>query len=205
MCNDDGYIQLHRSLLNWEWLTDGNTLVLFVFLLLSANWQDTKYRGKPIKRGQLVTTIAELSEQLNMTPKQVRTALEHLKKTGEIKTLNMARYGTLVTIEKYDFYQSEKPDKGKQRATKRANKGQIKGKQNANLPIYENKLINKEINNNILVCLEDKEFEELFLHIADEDQLTLSDELVSIPAEGISNCYNYAVGVAKNLGLWREI
>lgn len=204
-CNDDGFIQLHRSILDWEWFTDGNTFVLFVYLLLSANWQDTRYRGKEIKRGQLIVSVAELSKTLSMTNKQIRTAFEHLKKTGEIKVQNMARYGTLVTVEKYDFYQSEKVEEGKKRANKTANKGQIKGEKTASLPIYENKLNNINNNNNILVCLTDAEYEKLFSHIDEADHLGLSDELVSIPTEGINDYYNYAVGVAKNLGVWREV
>ena len=204
-CIDDGFIRLHRSLLKWEWFTDGNTLVVFVYLLLTANWQDTRYRGKEIKRGQVVVTVAELSKLLLMTTQQVRTALEHLKTTGEISTKNLTRNGTLVTIEKYDFYQSDSSKGNKQNNKQTTNKQQINNKQNENLPTYRETYKNIKNEKNILVCLTDEEFEELFSHIADEDQLALSDELVSIPAEGISNCYNYAVGVAKNLGLWRNI
>lgn len=202
-CTDDGFIRLHRSMLKWEWFTDVNTCALFVYLLLSANWQDTRYKGKTIKRGQLLVTVSQLGETLNMTPKQIRIAFEHLKKTGELKCTSWARNGTLVTVEKYDFYQSEKPTEGKQRANKRANKGQIKGKQNGSLLLTEKKLINKEINN-VYCLLSDDEVDELMSHVSQEDELELSDELLKASAEGINNPYKYAVGVAKNLGMWRD-
>ena len=67
MKNRDGYIKLHRSLLDWEWLDDTNTFKVFILLLLNAAWADSRWRGITIKRGQLVTSTAKLSELCNLS------------------------------------------------------------------------------------------------------------------------------------------
>lgn len=84
MADTNGYIKLHRSILSWEWYSDIKTRGLFIHLLLSARWEDTLCMGQVIKRGQLCTTVRELSELNGLTSKKVRTAIVHLQTTGEI-------------------------------------------------------------------------------------------------------------------------
>lgn len=128
-----GYIKLYRKFIEWEWYSDANTRAVFLHLLLTANWKDATWNGIPIKRGQRLTSVSTLNEELHMnSEKKVRVALDHLEKTGEIKRLTTKRY-TLITVENYEFYQGgdedeeETPEikgkqKGKQNDRKRANK-----------------------------------------------------------------------------------
>lgn len=55
--------------------------------------------------------------------KQVRLALDKLKRTNEIVAKGQGTY-TLVTIVNYDLYQLSDTSEGKQRASNRANEGQ---------------------------------------------------------------------------------
>ena len=48
---NDGWVKLHRQLLDWEWYTDINTKVVFLHCLIKANWEDKRWRGVVIKRG----------------------------------------------------------------------------------------------------------------------------------------------------------
>ena len=53
MLNKEGsWIKIYRSLLDWEWYDDINTCRLFIHLLLTANYEDKKWHGMVIKRGQ---------------------------------------------------------------------------------------------------------------------------------------------------------
>ena len=79
-----GFITLHRQILDWEWYKDVNTAFLFIHLLLSANFVDAMFKGKLIKRGQLVTSLSHLSTETGLSVQQTRTALSHLVSTGEI-------------------------------------------------------------------------------------------------------------------------
>lgn len=103
MC-EGNYIKLNRKILEWGWYTDTNTFKLFLHLLLSANYKDGEFLGIPIKRGQALKSISKLSAETGLTSRNIRTAVDHLKATGEI-TCQPTRYGQLITVEKYALYQ----------------------------------------------------------------------------------------------------
>ena len=102
----NGYIKLHRRMLDWEWYNDVNTKVVFLHLLLTVNIKDEKWRGEEIKRGSRVISYPILADELNLTIRQARTALEHLKTTGEVTSKATNKY-SLFTIKNYDLYQSD--------------------------------------------------------------------------------------------------
>lgn len=128
MCN--GWIKLHRKILDWEWFTSPSTLQLFIYLLLRANKEDKKWRGILIKRGQLVTSAATISEETKLSTQQVRTSLNRLKSTNEITSKTTNRF-TLVTVCKYESYQlfEETEQQAKQQALQQTNNKQITNKQ----------------------------------------------------------------------------
>ena len=68
----NGHIYIDRKILDWEWYGDINTKAVFLHLLIKACWRDTKWRGMDIKRGQLITSIPHLADELNLTEREVR-------------------------------------------------------------------------------------------------------------------------------------
>jgi len=119
----DGYIKLHRQILEWDWYNDPNTFRLFLHLLLKANHKDANWKGILIKRGQRFTSLNSLSEELKMSIKEIRTAEKKLKNTSEIEVLG-ASNGTIITICKYDYYQSSEETVGQVKGKRRASYGQ---------------------------------------------------------------------------------
>lgn len=101
---NNGWIKLHRGLLEWEWYDDINTKVLFLHLLLKANHKEKKYRGKVIKVGQVMTGRKLLSLETGLTEQQIRTSLSKLKSTNEI-TIESNVQGTIIQVVKYKEYQ----------------------------------------------------------------------------------------------------
>ena len=146
MCN--GWIKLHRKILDWEWFTSPSTLQLFIYLLLRANKENKKWRGILIKRGQLVTSVATISEETKLSTQQVRTSLNRLKSTNEITSKTTNRF-TLVTICKYESYQlyEEVEQQTKQQALQQTNNKQITNKQQQ---LKNNKNIRKNKKESIL-------------------------------------------------------
>jgi hypothetical protein len=104
---DDSFITLHRKITQWEWYTDTNTKCLFIHLLLLANHKQTKWRGETIERGQVLTGRKRLSEELNLSEKQIRVALDKLKTTDEIK-IRANNHFSIITINNYSTYQDKK-------------------------------------------------------------------------------------------------
>ena len=99
-----GWIKLHRQLVEWEWYHDTNVKVLFIHLLLLANHSEQRWKGYIIKRGQLITSTYHLAESLGMGREQIRRALKKLEKTKEI-SVKTTQKNTLITIENYDKFQ----------------------------------------------------------------------------------------------------
>ena len=99
-----GWIKLYRQFTEWEWYKNLNTKSLFIHLLLTANITDSKYMGFTVHAGQIITTISRLSTETGLTAMEIRTAMKHLIKTGEIseKVTNKFR---IITIVKWEFYQ----------------------------------------------------------------------------------------------------
>ena len=104
MEDDNTWISIHRKFKEWQWYKNINVKTLFLHLLLKANFKDNYWRDVFVKRGQTLTSIEHLSEETGLTVQQTRTALSKLKSTHEITIQTTSKY-TLITIEKYDFYQ----------------------------------------------------------------------------------------------------
>lgn len=99
------FIKIDRKILKWEWWSDINTFRLFVYMLLSAWWKDGNYKGVEILRGSFPSSIPELAKETNLTENEIRTALKHLKTTGEITGKSTNKF-TVFTVKNYDLYQS---------------------------------------------------------------------------------------------------
>ena len=111
----NGFIKVHRRMIEWGWYSDPNTKALFLHLLLVATFKDGEYMGYKLKPGDAVVGFKSLSETLGMSVKQVRTAMAHLEQTGEITRKATNRF-SIVSIANWESYQLEDDE--------RANKGQ---------------------------------------------------------------------------------
>lgn len=101
----DDYIKISRKILEWEWYTDTNTKVLFLHILLRANWKPGRFQGVEVPRGSFVASQQNLALETGLTVKNVRTALKHLENTGEVAVNRHPKF-SVITIKNYDKYQS---------------------------------------------------------------------------------------------------
>lgn len=104
MAEKTGYLKLYRSMTTWEWYKDTNTKIVFLHLLLNANWEPSRYMGHDVPKGGLVVGRKKLAEELGISEQTVRTALEHLKSTNEI-TIKSTNKFSIVTIVNWDKFQ----------------------------------------------------------------------------------------------------
>lgn len=112
-----GYVKFYRKILNSGLLQNGPAWQLFGYLLLSAS-------HKPCKRvvgGAVVDLCAgdvlfgrhRAAADLNLSEKQVRTALELLKNMGVVASRTASKY-TVVSFVNWSSYQGRKPEMGQQ-------------------------------------------------------------------------------------------
>lgn len=102
---DKGFIFLSRKLLSWEWYQDINTKIVFIHCLLKANYKDGKFQGMDIPRGSFVSSYQTMADELSLSVRNVRTAINHLKTTGEVTSTGHSKF-TVFTVKNYDLYQS---------------------------------------------------------------------------------------------------
>lgn len=103
---DNGFIKIYRTMLDWEWYRDANTMRVFLHCLIRANWKEGKFCGETIKRGSFVTSYQNLATELCLSVQAVRTALKHLNSTGEITHRSTNKY-TVISVNNYDEYQDD--------------------------------------------------------------------------------------------------
>lgn len=92
----EGYIILHKKLLEWQYYQNPNMVRLFLHLLLIAD-----------EKGNVSITLKVLTEQLGIPTQTVRTCIKNLAENGLInketnKSVN--KTSTLITICEYDSY-----------------------------------------------------------------------------------------------------
>ena len=104
MNNQQGWIKLHRQILEWEWYSDNNCFRLFLHLLLKANHKEKRFKGIELKVGSIVTSRDLLARETGLTSQQIRTALTKLISTNEITSVTSSQ-GTIIQIVSYEKYQ----------------------------------------------------------------------------------------------------
>jgi hypothetical protein len=140
--NDNEFVKIFRKMLNWEWYTDVNTKTLFLHCLLKANWKAGSWHGYKYEKGQFVTSLPSLAKETGLSVREVRTALNHLKSTGELTDWHDNKV-RIITVVAYTGYQ--KSDRLNVSPT--TDKRQTNDRQaTADIRTYKNNKNNKENN-----------------------------------------------------------
>lgn len=163
------WIKLYRSLLDWCWFKDANTLQVFIWLLLNANIEDHGFQKIIVKRGQIATSYPTICAATGLSTQSVRTAISHLKSTGELTGKQYPQF-SLFTIEKYEQYQDVPT--GISTVNQQSTNRQLTGNQqatNTNIRKKERKNERKEeyIYTAVAVFSEDAELQNLILDFYD--------------------------------------
>jgi len=116
----NGFIVLDRKIIEWEWFTDSITLHVWLYCLLSANWKKGRFMGIEVPRGSFVSSYPKMAKNAHISIQQARTAIFHLKSTGEITVKSYPKF-SLITVNNYNRYQD----------TNRQNNSQSTGNQQA--------------------------------------------------------------------------
>lgn len=98
------WIKLHRSLTEWEWFSNSEMVQIFIYLLLKASYEEKKWQGSIIQRGQIITNYSVIQLDLGISLQKIRTCFDRLKSTGEIN-VETTRKHLLITICNFEKYQ----------------------------------------------------------------------------------------------------
>ena len=99
-----GYIKLHRKILDNGVFADAELLKVFVWCILKANTTPNIIYGRKIDIGQFITGRVSAAEELCLKPSTVYKRMQVLKKQGYIQ-IDSNTKNSLVTVIKYKSYQ----------------------------------------------------------------------------------------------------
>jgi hypothetical protein len=111
--NPSGWIKLHRSILDdpvWTTAKPEQKVVLITILVLANHeprqwtWKGEKFEVRP---GQLVTSLSSLAKTAGVSVQSVRSAIARFEKL-DFLTNESTKTGRLISIRKWDIYQSIK-------------------------------------------------------------------------------------------------
>lgn len=139
---------MFRRFLEWEWYDQTSMVRLFLHLLLKANYEDKKWHGVVIKRGQLVTSFANLSAETGLSLQVVRSCLDKLQSTGEVNKQSTSQY-TIITVCKYADYQQTEDGEQQTNNIPITSEQQTSNKRTTNEQQQHKNIRKKEDKNNI--------------------------------------------------------
>ena len=106
-----GYIKLHRKILDNGVFADAELLKVFVWCILKANTTPNVVDGRKVDIGEFITGRITASEELHLKPSTIYKRLQRLKSQGYIDISSTTK-NSLITVVNYKSYQlDDKPRK----------------------------------------------------------------------------------------------
>lgn len=156
-----GYVRLYRNLINSQIFQNEKLLKIFIWCLLKATYKErTQIVGRTsieLKEGQFIFGRNKAALELDMPPSTLWDYMKLLKNMKTISIKSNNKY-SIVTIEKWEIYQSKDQNNDKESNYKTDNKSTSNGKQidinNKEYKVDNDK--NKEIYNRVITRLNEK-------------------------------------------------
>jgi len=102
----NGWVKLHRSMLNWEWFDNPKMAHFFTYCILKASHNDYRWRGKKLDAGQFPMGLNTASAETGLSVRSIRTCINKLKSTNEL-TIETSPQGSIITLLNWNKYQTE--------------------------------------------------------------------------------------------------
>ncbi len=99
-----GYIKLHRKILDNGVFADAELLKVFVWCILKANTTPNVVYGRKVDVGEFITGRITASEELHLKPSTIYKRLQRLKAQGYIDISSTTK-NSLITVVNYKSYQ----------------------------------------------------------------------------------------------------
>ena len=98
-----GWIGINRDIINSSIYKDHGAMRVLLHLLLTVNYSAVEWQSITIDRGETVTSLKRLSEELGMSKNTLLKSLSTLESSGEISKRTTNKY-TLIRVVNYDYW-----------------------------------------------------------------------------------------------------
>lgn len=102
--NENGFIVLHRKLLDWKYFMFSSAVSLWVYIIMKANWKDGYFLGTEIPRGSFATSISKIAADTGLSESTVRRWLKRFEDDGQIERKSSNRC-TIIKVSNYATFQ----------------------------------------------------------------------------------------------------
>jgi hypothetical protein len=157
---EQGWVKLHRQLIENPIITKPSYLALWVVLLLKANHKENKFMWNGniivVKEGQMITGRKELSKETKIPESTIEDILNYLEKQHQIQQQKTTKY-RLITIVNWVKYQGSDTKSNNKATTKQQQADTNKNDNN----IKNEKKINTDETSSSEITLLIKSFETL--------------------------------------------
>lgn len=102
----DGWIKLHRVLMDWEWYTTQNMAHFFVYCLMKSSHKKRTWKGIELEEGQFISGRKVMAVETGLSEQSIRTCIDRLKSTNELTSQSTNEY-TVFTVISWKKYQIE--------------------------------------------------------------------------------------------------
>ena len=116
-----GYIKLHRKILDNGVFADAELLKVFVWCILKANTTPNVVFGRKVDVGEFITGRITASEELYLKPSTIYKRLHKLKSQGYIKISSTTK-NSLITVVNFKAYQLDEKKQTKRNLDSVTNK-----------------------------------------------------------------------------------
>lgn len=125
----NGYIKLHRDIVDWYGFSNSKRVHLWITLLVRASYKQKNFffNGQivDLQEGQFITGRQKLSQITGISESYVEKLLSEFESLGQIRQQKSNR-NRLITIVKWNDYQVSDNGKTEERTTERHLRGQQK-------------------------------------------------------------------------------
>ena len=97
------WIGINKNIINSNIYKDHGAMRVMFHLLLTVNYSAVEWQSITIDRGETVTSLKRLSEELGMSKNTLLKSLSTLESSGEISKRTTNKY-TLIRVVNYDFW-----------------------------------------------------------------------------------------------------
>ena len=104
MNENNGFIVIHRKILEWKYAQFPAAVTIWVHLLAMANWKPGFFLGMEIPRGSLATSIGALAKRTGLSESTIRRWLKKFEEDGQIER-KVTNRCTIIKISNYAAFQ----------------------------------------------------------------------------------------------------
>jgi hypothetical protein len=106
----EGWIKLHRQLIERGWLKNPKLLTFWIYCLLKATHQPVKakvgYQEVDLEAGQFIFGLRKASDESFLSVRTIRTCLDFLRKAGNLTIKTTNRF-SIISIINWELYQGD--------------------------------------------------------------------------------------------------